>query len=307
MGSVNVILEHPDNTDVLFVGTEHAVFASTDAGATWAKMPNLPTTAYDDILIHPRDKDLVLGTHGRGIWILDDTRVLAEWTRDAVAEPLHLFSIPDREIFVYWKDTSYRADAEFAGTNPPDGVEITYRLGAGSGPAFLRIENAEGELVRRLQVPSAPGTHRVNWDLHWAFDDNEVWQRWQDERVARDNRDSGSHWVSPGSYRVTLEARGATRTQSMQVLPDPVTRLSQAQYEAREDFLNEVQVLIEQIGSRMGEASAAQRTQLQGWMRQLGGIGSGMRGSSVRPGTIYPPTQTMRDAVAAIRAGLGAM
>ena len=306
-GSVLSFVEHPDNPDVVFAGTEHALHVSTDAGYSWAKVPNLPTTAYDDIVIHPRDKDLVLGTHGRGIWILDDTRPIAEWTQVAVEDPIHLFSIPSREIFVYWKDTSYRGDAEFAGSNPPDGVEVTYRIGGGTGPAYLRVENAAGQLVRRLQVPSTPGTHRVNWDLNWGFAEDEVWERWEDDRVSRDVGDGGSHWVSPGSYRITLEARGSERTQSMEVLPDPVTRLTQGEYEAREAFLNDVQSLIEDIQARMGGASAQSRAQLQGWMRELGGIGSSMRGGSVRPGTIYPPTQTMRDQVARVRSALAGM
>ena len=242
-----------------------------------------------------------------GIWILDDTRPIAEWTQGVVEDPIHLFSIPSREIFVYWKDTSYRGDAEFAGSNPPDGVEVTYRIGGGTGPAYLRVENAAGQLVRRLQVPSTPGTHRVNWDLNWGFAEDEVWERWEDDRVSRDVGDGGSHWVSPGTYQITLEARGSTRTQSMEVLPDPVTRLSQGEYEAREAFLNDVQSLIEDIQARMGGASAQSRAQLQGWMRELGGIGSSMRGGSVRPGTIYPPTQTMRDQVARVRSGLAGM
>ncbi|MEQ9569053.1 MAG: hypothetical protein RLN75_02595, partial [Longimicrobiales bacterium] len=170
-GSVLSMAEHPDNPDVLFVGTEHHLFVSTDAGANWARMPNVPTTAYDDIIVHPREKDLVLGTHGRGIWIFDDTEPLAEWTADVAAADAHLFSIPDGTIFVYWKDTSYRADAEYAGTNPRDGTEITYRLGAGGGPATLTVAKPDGTVVRRLRVPSQPGTHRVNWDLRWDTDD----------------------------------------------------------------------------------------------------------------------------------------
>ena len=77
-------------------------------------------------MIHPREKDLVIGTHGRSIWILDDTRPLAEWTPEAAAAPAHLFSVGPATIFTYWKDTSYRGQAEFAGENPVDGAIITY-------------------------------------------------------------------------------------------------------------------------------------------------------------------------------------
>jgi len=72
-GSVNVIREHAANPNLLFLGTEHALFVSTDAGRNWAHFKaNLPTTLYDDLVIHPRDDDLIVATHGRSLWILDD-------------------------------------------------------------------------------------------------------------------------------------------------------------------------------------------------------------------------------------------
>ncbi|MCA9739256.1 MAG: glycosyl hydrolase, partial [Gemmatimonadetes bacterium] len=219
LGSVNVIVEHPDNPDVLFVGTESAMHVSTDAGRTWARMPNLPTTAYDDALIHPREKDLVLGTHGRGIWILDDTRPLAEWARASGAA--HLFSVAPATIQNYRKDTSYRAEAEYAGENPPDGALITYRLAGGSGPAVLRIARADGEVIRTLGVPSGEGTHRVNWDLrHPLPGEDDVWERHTAPGLARPITERGPY-VSPGRYTVTLEARGATSTQTVEVTGDP--------------------------------------------------------------------------------------
>jgi len=114
-GSVNVIAEHPDNPDVLFLGTEHAVYLSVNAGSDWTKFKsNLPTTLYDDLLIHPREKDLVLGTHGRSFWVLDDTSPLAEWST-VYNKPVHVFSVRAATLFHYWKDTSYRAQEEWAG------------------------------------------------------------------------------------------------------------------------------------------------------------------------------------------------
>ena len=101
-GSVNSLAEHPDNPELIFAGSEHGLFASTDAGATWARMP-APTTAYDDLVIHPRDKDLVMGTHGRGILILDDLGALAAWNARVAAAPAHLFPIRSQAIFQYWK------------------------------------------------------------------------------------------------------------------------------------------------------------------------------------------------------------
>ena len=94
-GSVNTIVEHPDNAQVLFIGTEHHVFASADRGESWARFPHLPTTLYDDIVIHPREKDLVLGTHGRSIIIVEDVGPLADHAT-ATATAAHLFAPPAR-------------------------------------------------------------------------------------------------------------------------------------------------------------------------------------------------------------------
>ena len=306
-GSVLSLAEHPDNTAVIFAGTEHALFVSTNTGQSWARVPNTPTTAYDDLIIHPRDKDLVMGTHGRGIWVMDDTAPIAEWTQQVVASDAHLFSVPNREIFLYWKDTSYRGMAEYAGVNPPNGVEITYRLGAGSGPAILRVHNEDGRLVRTMQVPSTPGTHRVNWDMHWGFDEaGDTWERWEDELLKRPLNRGGDFWVSPGVYRISIEARGTTSAQGMRVLPDPISDLTQADYDDREAFLLGVQELMAELQTRMEGADQEAQQEYRGLMRSLGQA-YGLGGGQARQGSIHPPTQQTRDAVDAVRRALAGM
>jgi photosystem II stability/assembly factor-like uncharacterized protein len=303
-GSANVVVEHPDNPDVLFLGTEHAAFASTDAGASWARMPNLPTTAYDDIVIHPREKDLVLGTHGRGIWILDDTRPLAEWTEGATTTAAHLFTIPPRTQFLYWKDTSYRGDAEFAGENPPDGVLVTYRLGPGAGDATLTVANEAGQVVRRLVVPSSPGTHRVNWDLRWGLTgEEELWQPFESDRLARPIDDRG-HRVAPGSYTVTLEARESSSTRTLEVLTDPISELTVAEQREREAFMTELLALRNELQSRFSSASGGQAADLRGHMRDVMRVYRTLNGGGVRQGSLHPPTQTQRELVDSVRRAL---
>src|SRR5438445_13355131 len=91
-GTVHVVREHQRNPKLLFLGTEYGLYVSFDQGARWTRLKlNLPTVPVDDIAIHPRDNDLVLATHGRSIWILDDISAL-EQMNDAVAgEDFHLF------------------------------------------------------------------------------------------------------------------------------------------------------------------------------------------------------------------------
>lgn len=314
-GAVNDVIEHPDNTDVLFVGTEHHLFASTDGGESWARFENMPTTHYDDILIHSREKDLVIGTHGQSIWILDDTRPLAEWNAEVVEGPAHLFSVREATIFTYWKDTSYRGQAEFAGENPVDGAIIAYRLGQGSGDAVLRVSRADGEVIREYRVPGESGLHRVNWDLrHPAELDAglEAWESFAGRRYHRNLEDRG-HFVSPGTYTLTLEARGTTVSTTVGVEGDPQMPLSQAQYEEREAFLTGIQHLLQEFGDVLGgpgfrradiQEMTDEERMLQAHRRNAMGVYNDLNGSGVRQGSLYPPTETHREVVRAAREAL---
>jgi hypothetical protein len=307
MGVVNVVVEHPDNPATLFVGTEHHVFASTNVGVNWAEVPNLPTTHYDDMVIHPRDKDLVLGTHGQGIWILDDTRPIAEWAN--ASAPVTVFSIPTGTIMVYKKDTSYRGQEPWAGANPVDGVEITYRLTSGAGSATMRVTNAAGQVVRTMTVPGGVGTHRVNWDLrHGLGDGAELWSRWESPVLARSIADRGP-WVSPGTYLVTIESDGARAAAPVRVVGDPDMPITQAMYESRERFMLEALELTTQIEDaqrragfevggngfrRAAEAPSTPEARLRAAHDRADDVFGALNGSAVRPGSLYPPTRAQR-------------
>ena len=312
LGVVNVIVEHPDNTDVLFLGTEHHAFASTDAGTNWAEIPNMPTTHYDDMLIHPRDKDLVLATHGRSLWILDDTRVFAEWGN--ASGPVTVFSADRGTIQVYRKDTSYRGQGSFAGTNPVDGVEITFRLGAGGGEATLTVTNAMGSTIREMRVPSSAGTHRVNWDLRHSISGRpDTWQRFTDHELARSIAERGP-WVSPGSYTVTVTARDTSASTRVEVRGDPDMPITVAMYESRERFMLDTLALTDEIetyrrangfgGGGCGRGGRASRPpintpagKLHSAACTVEGVYEALNGGGVRPGTLYPPTEGQRVAV----------
>jgi len=301
-GSVNDIVEHPDDVDVLFIGTEHAAFASTDGGDSWAKIPNLPTTAYDDLVIHPREKDLVLGTHGRGIWILDDTRVFSSWDGPVANMPVQIYPAGPATIHLYWKDTSYRADAEYAGENPPDGALITYRLTRGSDdPAVLRVRNARGELVREMMVPGEAGVHRVNWDLRWGMPGEvDRWERFDHELLAR-SLDGKGPWVSPGRYAISIESGGAQATANLVVRPDPMRDLTLLDYRIREDFMKDVLALVEEAETQLPRAGDERRRTLRRELRVLTSLLYGMNGGGVRGGTLNPPTEAQRERVEAAR------
>ena len=303
-GSINVVVEHPEHANTLYIGTEHHVFVSTDRGGSWAKL-NAPTTAYDDIVVHPREHDLVLGTHGRSIWIVDDVRPLGEFGATP-STAAHLYSIGLGTIKSYWKDTSYRGQAEFHGTNPRDGVEISYSLGEGSGNARLLIENTRGDVVRELMVPSSAGVHRVNWDLRHSLGGGaDTWQDVDTSVLPRPDGERGP-FVSPGVYRVALEARGTRSTTTLTVRADPELDLTDAHYRAREAFLVGLLEMRRQIrreaGAETGQGCRGVSGDLATACQIVSRVYGSLNGGGIRPGSMYGPTAQDRAQVERARA-----
>ncbi len=318
MGSVNVIVEHPNNPNLLFIGTEHAVFVSTNGGDGWSKFSsNLPTTAYDDMVIHPREKDLVLGTHGRSIWILDDVTPLAEWSSEVASSRAHLFSIRRGTLSHHWKATSYRGQGAYAGDNPQEGTPITYYLGDGASSVSLTVTNAAGRVVRTLEGPTASGIHRLTWDLRHeapAFGGG-FGGGPRSGALPVPPRPLGPRGplVSPGVYTVTLDADGVRSTQTVTVRGDPAMPVSDDDWRAREAFLLSIVDLQAEVNERLQEAGTRcrggfgggggggagdQQDPMQRLCRvrgQLGGLAGELNGGGVQQGTVYPPTETQRE------------
>ncbi|MFQ6046066.1 MAG: glycosyl hydrolase, partial [Gemmatimonadales bacterium] len=306
-GSVNVIVEHRRNPDLVFLGTEHALYVSTDAGGNWVRM-STPTTLYDDLEIHPRDNDLVVATHGRSIWILDDVTPLAEWTLSVAQSDAHLFAVRDAVIFQYWKDTSYRGQAAFAGENPPQGAILTYYLREDRDSASITVANAAGRVVRTLNVPATAGMHRVVWDLRheqppefsFGFGGGGA-QGPEALPVLPHPVAPRGPFVSPGTYTVTLEAGTARATRSVRVKGDPLMPLTQEDWVSREAFLvsllelqKEASRAAETARGLSGDEAQAIARRLRQLMGQLASLASQFNGQGVRQGSLYPPTETQR-------------
>ena len=336
-GSVNVIVEHPTNPSLLFLGTEHALFVSTDAGQHWARFAaQLPTTLYDDLVIHPRDNDLVVATHGRSLYILDDVNPLAEWSSKVASSAAHLFSVRPATIFQYWKDTSYRGQAAYAGENPPNGAILNYYLGRDADEVSISVANASGDIVRRLEVPATAGViHRVNWDLRhepppFRPDTGRVEAL---PKLTHPITPRGP-FVAPGTYTVTLQAGAARSSQTVVVKGDPLLALGGEQWRAREEFL--VQLLdlqrrawdAEQSGDEWRRAAAAERDSLGGenappnvleradslaalasrldrLRSRVYNLAEAFNGDGVRQGSLFPPTETHRQRARDLEAALG--
>ncbi len=243
---VNTVREDPVRRGLLFAGTEKTVHVSFDDGAHWQSLQNdLPVTSIRDLVVH--GDDLVVGTHGRSFWILDDIAPLRAWSPNVLGESVHLFapSVAVRVRRDTYTDTPLPPD-EPVGENPPDGAIVDYALGPNTaGRVTIEIDDARGRVVRRIasddaaqpidpeidvptywvrpaRVPVAtPGVHRFVWDLHEAAPPAFVHDYTIAAIVHDTPREPEGVLVPPGTYTVRLTANGTTRTQTVRVAPDP--------------------------------------------------------------------------------------
>ncbi len=247
--AVYVIREDVKNPNLLFVGTEFAVFASVDGGASWHRLMNgLPTVAVHDLVIHPRDGDLIAATHGRSIWILDDITPLQQLNADVLAADVHMF---ENRTATTWRGVSRgatRGHKLFMGRNPlaidqrPPGnspaqletsASITYYLArAPRGAVSVEIADLTGENRFTTEIPGTPGVNRYFWNLR--FDPTEEERRQAQERLERLRRQFGNQGpgfgrrqrvqgtaATPGTYLVTITVDGESYRTTVRVREDP--------------------------------------------------------------------------------------
>jgi photosystem II stability/assembly factor-like uncharacterized protein len=300
-GIVNVVREDPERKGLLFTGTEQAVYVSFDDGDHWQSLRgNMPATSIRDLVI--KDDDVVVGTHGRGIWILDDITPLRQLTTAAVSSAdAHLFA-PQRAWRFRWSkypDTPLPPD-EPAGQNPPDGALIHYYLKSGApGPVTLEITTEGGELVRRFASTDPPepplegqnvpsywlrppevlsanaGLHRFVWDLHYPRP-SVLRFGYPISAIPHDTPfEPFGPWVVPGRYVVKLTVNGKTESQALTVAMDPRVATPPAEIELQFDLSMRLYRLLSQDFDAL---SAVRRLRADPGYRALDGEASNVEG-----------------------------
>jgi photosystem II stability/assembly factor-like uncharacterized protein len=203
-----VIREDPDNPDLLFAGTELGLYVSFDRGAAWHPLGNLPPVPVDDILVHPRDRDLVIATHGRSLYILDDIGPLEQLTAAVSQQTAALFPVRAAEGFEPlpgWVDSA-GSSGKFRGVNPPVGAILTVFVREFTGDAIaVAIKAPDGRPVANLSAPGTPGFTRLTWDLKPGKD------------VLNEYGGEGQKFVRPGEYEATLSYGAVKETQKIKV------------------------------------------------------------------------------------------
>ena len=233
IGNVNVIREDPRNPNLLYLGTEYALYISPTGGREWKRfMTGLPTVRIDDLLVHPRDSDLIVGTHGRSIWIIDDITPLQQMTEQVMNADAHLFDI--RPATRWLSDTMASRGVggakHFRGENPPGGTAISYYLKAApAGDVKIQITDMSGNVVRDLPGTKEAGLNRVQWNLSRNPPPQPEGQEGRGGGGGRGGRGGGAALVNPqavdpGTYVVKLLAGGKTFIKTVVVEADTIGR-----------------------------------------------------------------------------------
>jgi photosystem II stability/assembly factor-like uncharacterized protein len=232
---LHVVREDPSKKGLLYVGTERGVMFSSDDGNHWERLQlNLPTVPVHDLAV--KDDDLVVGTHGRSIWILDDLQPIREMNETIAAAAVHLFPVADATRWRFGGGSYADRHARF--DNPPAGATIYYFLeDKPQGELRIDILAADGRVVRSLSsVPREPdysseeddpedfkkaalavepGVQRAVWDLTW-----DGARKIKSGKIDTGDPAAGPRAL-PGVYEVRLTVDGTTRTSSLKVAPDP--------------------------------------------------------------------------------------
>jgi photosystem II stability/assembly factor-like uncharacterized protein len=273
-GSAHVIREHPRNANLLFAGTEFGLWVSLDRGANWSQLKNnFPTVPVDDIQIHARENDLLLGTHGRSIWVLDDMTPLEKMDTSVTSTGITFF--PPRAATLWFLHARRWSSGQksFTAKNPPYGALINYYLKEAIPPEPKKTEKdtdkdkkdkaaeedktkketaeqKEGhtkisvfdkndKLLRQMDGPGAAGFNRANWDLRYEAP-SEPTPEQKEAMAAGYYEGPRGPRVDPGEYTIKIKAADKEVTQKVNVEEDPRITLSAADRATRRAALDDL-------------------------------------------------------------------
>ena len=236
IGAVLVVREDPRNSSLLYAGTETGLFASFDAGGHWFPfgLKNLPNVAVRDIFIQPAANDILLATHGRGLWILDDATPVQQLAT-AEGQAAHLFPIRAAMRYTVRATRAGGGDTEFAAPNPPYGAILSYALREAAGEVRFEVLDTAGKRVRVIggdMVPHGPGVHRTVWDLRAA------------------GAGARGPQVLPGTYTIRMTAGVEVQEQKVEVQLDPEVHAGREDLEKQWDAANRVSAMMRGVRTR---------------------------------------------------------
>ena len=239
-GWVHVIQEDLKNKNLLYVGTEFGIFASLDDGGSWFSLKNnLPTVAVRDIAVHPRENDLIIGTHGRGVWIIDDISPLQEMSREVFESDFHLFSIrPTTQFLRSSRGESYSPKV-YVAKNPSYGmIFVAYFKTKPEEKPTVLIKDRRGETIFKLNLMKKEGLQRKTWNLQF------IPKTKDGKKIAPTGMGFvAAPFVSPGEYTVEMVVGEQKIEKKGLVYPDPRFWMIEKDRVAQNESMVEIMVL----------------------------------------------------------------
>lgn len=268
-GFAHVIEEDPEEPDLLFLGTEFGLYASLDAGRTWTDWgAGFPTVPVRSLVVHPRDGDLVVGTHGRAAWVIDDVRPLRALAAEgAVAEaPLTLFDPPP--AYQHTRQTIgpfyFPGDARFHGDNRAYGALLTFHVSEaglaeaaeedGDARASFVVRDAAGDSLRAFTAPVRAGLNRAEWNLR-----RDGYRALVPDDTPEAFRPQGPE-VPPGRYTVEVVLGDHRAETTVEVRPDPRRSIAQADRVAKWDAMERAGARLEQVTDAVRRLESTRET-----------------------------------------------
>jgi hypothetical protein len=297
-GIINVVREDPQRRGLLFAGSEQAVYVSLDDGDHWQSLRlNMPATSIRDLVI--KDDDLVVGTHGRSFWILDDITPLRQATPQIFTSNAHLFT-PQAAWRFRWNkntDTPLPPD-EPAGENPPDGAIVNYWLKSDARTVTLEIVDSSGAVVRRYSSSDPPeplvegrntpdywirphralsakaGFHRFVWDVHHERPAVPSFSYPISATYMNTPRAPLGSWALPGNYTVRLTVDGTALTAPVTIRLDPRVKASTSDIKLQYDTSRAIDAALRRVADALSAKRGATDalTRLQGQLAQAFGM-----------------------------------
>jgi hypothetical protein len=276
----HVVREDPVRRGLLYAGTANGVYVSFDAGGSWMPLQaNLPHAPVHWIDVQPEFKDLVVGTYGRGIWIMDDLTPLEQLTPETAARPAHLFEPRPAYRFLHQNRRDLAEGGPTRGQNPPYGAMIDYWITGQPKHVQVSVLDGQGRVIRELKPGRAAGLNRVTWDLRYApTKDVELRTTpptnphiWEEKRfLGRETRPVFYYgiWatkqgplVMPGTYTVKLVVDGREQTRSLEVRKDPNTAGTIEDIRKQHDLLYAIYTEVDDVVSMIND--------IEVWRRQI--------------------------------------
>lgn len=224
-GYAHVVRQDLVDSNLLFVGTELGLFLSLDGGAHWAQFTgNLPNVAVRDVVVHPRDGDLLIATHGRGIYILDDLTPIRKMTPEVLDADVAFLEARPSVIHIPGGEQRFDGDADFSGRSPDENAQIVYYQKKRHiiGEFKFEIYDEKGQLISTIGGNKRKGLNRLSWPMRMAL------PKFPAGASVVPNQFSlfGPH-VPTGTYTVKMIKGSQTYTSKLVLLPDPRSHYSQ--------------------------------------------------------------------------------